>query len=97
MDEKEWNYGEYIIEDGSPFIGGIALLHILTMIQKISTAYSTTIFNFSKYFDKAYEYMDNDRLNKWNLNYYLDYPYIFTLGIDRYKYKIQRIGQNTRQ
>ncbi len=50
-------YGTYFIEDGFDKIGGVALLHLLTMLQKILNISSIALFNFSKYYDKVYEYM----------------------------------------
>jgi hypothetical protein len=58
------NYGDYCVEDGYNKIGGIALLHLLTTIQKISNLSIVTLFNFSKYFEKAYEYLDNNKQNR---------------------------------
>jgi hypothetical protein len=48
---KKYEYGDMIYEPNYGNIGGMAMLYMLTHVQKMTNLSSVVIFNFNKYFD----------------------------------------------
>ena len=53
INEIFFDYGSYILEHGYPLVTAIALLHLITNIQKISNLSMAAMINFGGYIDGA--------------------------------------------
>jgi hypothetical protein len=51
-------YGSFVAESESKYIGGLALLQMLTKIQKISNFGTTILMSFDAYVDKSYSALE---------------------------------------
>jgi hypothetical protein len=67
LNQISYDYGSYVFEYNYPGIGGMALLHLMTLIQKISNLSTASMIDFDEYINGAELYVKGQLTNGNNI------------------------------